>query len=68
MVKVVLRCIAVVVWPVVSLWPNLTPDFVCWFSRTFFDVHDYTENRGGDGIPTHFHTYTCWHCGKQFTI
>jgi hypothetical protein len=60
--------LAALLWPLISLWPNITPDFICWFSKEFFDVHDYREERGGDGIPTSFHVYTCWNCGKNFTV
>lgn len=40
----------------------------CWFSRKLWDVHDYPKHKGGDGIPTHFFTYKCSKCGKQFSI
>lgn len=43
-------------------------DGICKFSKKIFDIHDYTKDRGGDGTPTHFHTYICWNCGKKFTI
>lgn len=46
----------------------MTIQFCCWFSRKFFDIHDYKESKGGDGTPMHFYTYTCWNCGKKFTI
>ena len=42
--------------------------FVCWFSRRFWDIHDYSVNYGGDGYPSHFYTYKCWNCGKHFGI
>lgn len=42
--------------------------FICWFSKHFWDIHDYKLNKGGDGIPRHFYTYTCHFCGKEFTI
>jgi hypothetical protein len=42
--------------------------FVCWFSRKFFDIHDYFEDWGGDGTPRPFFEYTCWNCGKRFGI
>lgn len=29
--------------------------------------HDYHERNGGDGTPSHFYTYTCSYCGKQFS-
>lgn len=47
-----------------GLWTR----FVCWFSARYFDIHDYKESWGGDGTPSHFYTYTCWNCGKEFTI
>ncbi len=43
------------------------PD-ICEFSEKFYDVHDYYNHKGGDGKPAHFYTYTCWNCGKMFTI
>ena len=42
---------------------DLTIDEVCRY-----DLHDYPRNRGGDGHPSHFYTYTCWNCGKEFGI
>lgn len=42
--------------------------FVCWFSRRFWDIHDFTKNHGGDGTPSHFYVYRCWNCGKAFEI
>ena len=42
--------------------------FTCWFSRRFWDIHDYPVSRGGDGFPSHFYTYHCWNCGKEFGI
>lgn len=42
--------------------------FICWFSRRFFDIHDYPRWAGGDGIPTHWHIYKCWNCAKEFKI
>lgn len=41
---------------------------ICWFSRNFWDLHDYLTDTGGDGEPTHFYTYTCRGCGKPFSI
>ena len=46
----------------------LDPDFTCWFSKKFWDIHDYHKRKGGDGTPTHFYTYTCWNCEKKFGI
>jgi len=43
-------------------------DFVCWFSRKFFDIHYYPRQWGGDGLLSHCHTYRCWNCGKEFGI
>lgn len=40
----------------------------CWFSKKFFDVHDYIKTKGGDGIPTHFYKYTCPKCKTKFSI
>lgn len=40
----------------------------CWFSGRFFDIHDYHFHKGGDDVPSHFREYTCWMCGKKFTI
>lgn len=42
--------------------------FVCWFSARFWNIHDYLRDCGGDGYPSHFYTYKCWHCGKEFEI
>ena len=45
-----------------------TIKFVCWFSAKFWDIHDYLEQCGGDGTPSHFYDYHCWNCGKKFNI
>lgn len=42
--------------------------FVCWFSRKFYDIHDYPVRSGGDGTPSHFWEYECWNCHKKFGI
>jgi hypothetical protein len=42
--------------------------FVCWFSKWFWDIHDYYKNCGGDGVASHFHKYECRWCGKEFEI
>lgn len=47
---------------------HLPLSFVCWYSKEYHDIHDYKENLGGDGIPTHDYTYTCKNCGHTFTI
>lgn len=31
-------------------------------------AHDYHTDKGGDGFPSCFHTYTCPKCGHTFTI
>jgi len=41
---------------------------ICEASRGNRDYHDYHIQKGGDGAPSHFHTYECWHCGKRFEI
>lgn len=43
-------------------------DDICWFSKKYWDIHDYYKSSGGDGIPTHFYTYTCSKCLKEFSI
>ncbi len=48
--------------------PWLAVPRVCTFSALFWDIHDYTVTKGGDGTPSHFYTYICWKCGKAFTI
>lgn len=41
---------------------------ICWFSKKFYDVHDYHKRKGGDGLPSHFYDYKCSNCGKLFII
>lgn len=41
---------------------------ICWFSRKYYDVHDYPIHKGGDDYPTHFIKYTCHKCGEDFGI
>ena len=43
-------------------------DFVCWFSKYFWDIHDYNHWQGRDGVPCHMVAYRCWNCGKEFYI
>lgn len=52
-----------------KVWVGLgsVPD-VCEMSKGGKDYHDYKAEKGGDGTPSHFFTYTCWNCGKKFTI
>jgi len=47
---------------------NINDGSTCKASIMFFDCHDYKMSKGGDGTPTHFHTYECPSCGKKFTI
>lgn len=47
---------------------NVEDASICWFSKRFFDVHDYPVSKGGDGIPSHFYKYQCWECGAKFDI
>lgn len=42
--------------------------FVCWLSAIGYDLHDYPVECGGDGTPSHFYTYKCPECGKEFGI
>jgi hypothetical protein len=49
-------------------WPFPPIDWICWFSKYFWDIHDYYRHRGGDGVPMHFVKYKCWNCNKEFTI
>lgn len=41
---------------------------ICWFSKKFYNVHDYWTSKGGDGDPDHFFVYTCHECGSKFKI
>lgn len=41
---------------------------ICWFSKKFWDVHDYHISKGGTGHPAHFHMYRCSKCHKDFQI
>lgn len=41
---------------------------ICWFSKKFWEVHDYHKDQGGHGQPWHFHVYKCPKCGKEFII
>jgi hypothetical protein len=41
---------------------------VCEASRGKKDYHDYPTNKGGDGTPSHMYEYSCWNCGKKFSI
>lgn len=42
---------------------------ICLFHQKYkLDFHDYPIDKGGDGIPSHFYTYKCSYCGKEFTI
>ena len=39
---------------------------ICWFSKNFWNIHDYYKSKGGDGIPSHFYTYSCSKCKNKF--
>ena len=56
-------------WLRMIFLPRSVP-FVCAFSAKHlkWDIHDYHVRTGGDGTPSHFYTYTCWNCGKEFGI
>jgi hypothetical protein len=48
---------------------HLSDKAVCEQSRgrdLFTCFHDYQDSE--EGVPMHFHTYTCKRCGKNFTI
>lgn len=45
--------------------PFISMNTRCKWSEKYFDMHDYTESKGGDGIPKHFHVYTCSNCEKK---
>ena len=64
-----LMCERFRVWLKSLLLPRRVP-VVCQFATRYpgYDFHDYHVAAGGDGTPTHFYTYTCWNCGKRFTI
>ena len=36
---------------------NVIDGSTCWFSRKFWDVHDYYSDKGGDDTACHIHTY-----------
>ena len=60
---------ALLEWIRALFLPRTVP-FVCEFSARHegYDIHDYPTHAGGDGVPSHFYTYTCWNCGKEFMI
>lgn len=39
---------------------------ICALSQGPNDYHDYPDSI--EGVPMHFHTYRCKHCGKEFEI
>ncbi|MFA5166690.1 MAG: hypothetical protein WC449_05395 [Candidatus Paceibacterota bacterium] len=47
---------------------NIFNGTTCEISERLWDVHDYHVEKGGDGIPTHFHYYECPNCGNTFII
>ena len=40
--------------------------FVCWFSKRFWDIHDYNNTK--EKQPQHFIDLECDRCHKKFTI
>ena len=52
----------------VSGFGTIKDNSICWFSKKFWNIHDYKEHKGGDGLPSHFYVYTCPNCHKLFTI
>ena len=47
---------------------NVEDGSICWFSKKFYDVHDYPIHKGGSGVPDHNYNYQCRECGKEFRI
>lgn len=47
---------------------TVTDDSICWFSKKFFNIHDYHLHRGGDGVPTPFYEYKCSKCKQKYNI
>lgn len=41
---------------------------ICWFSKNYWNVHDFPKDKGGNGYPDYFITYTCSKCSKKYTI
>ncbi len=41
---------------------------ICWFSKNFYDVHDYKLSQGGTGVPSHMYEYMCPKCRHLFSI
>ena len=66
--KTFVKFIVCFLWPfyIIDKYPPLK--WVCWFSSKFWDIHDYQIKMGGDGWPSHFYTYKCSRCKKEFTI
>jgi hypothetical protein len=62
-----IKLIILIFGSLVVFWPKPIR-FRCWFSRRFWDIHDYQKEKGGDGVPSHFKTYKCWNCDQEFEI
>lgn len=41
---------------------------ICWFSKKFWNVHDYPVRCGGDGTPWHMDHSNCSKCGGEFSV
>jgi hypothetical protein len=54
-------------WFRLNLGLSRVPE-ICEASEGSVDYHDYPISKGGDGTPTPVYKYTCWNCGKRFTI
>lgn len=40
---------------------------ICWFSKHFWNVHDYPKHKGGNGLPFVDSDFICPNCQKPFT-
>jgi len=49
-------------------WAVSTRDESDGRRRDVWEHHDYHRHKGGDGVPAHFQVYSCWRCGRKFSI
>ena len=47
---------------------NIHDGSTCWFSKKFWDIHNYTNDKGGNGRKSVFNFYTCPNCRTVFTL
>lgn len=47
---------------------SVEDESICWFSKNFWNIHDYHVSKGGTGSPYHFYDYNCSKCNSKFTI